>query len=135
MSYGKTLLFVYNSDSGMVSGLKDYAKISTVSGRDVCNLSAITFSPIGMKKDWKRFIRETGYPSRFLTRNEFLSEAGTGFTTFPAVLIQAGKELLLVASTDEINRCQCLEDLISLVRGRLAALCGSDDPGVFPLHG
>ena len=116
----------------MLSGLKDYSKISAVSGRDTCNLSAITFSPIGMKKDWKRFIRETGYPSRFLTRNEFLTEIGTGLTTFPAILIQAGKDLLLVASTDDINRCQCLEDLISLVRGRLTATCISEEnPAAF----
>ncbi|MFA6332660.1 MAG: hypothetical protein WCX22_06910 [Methanoregula sp.] len=124
MSYGKTLIFVYNADGGVLPGMKDYSsKTGGSHGKDSCNLTAITYSPIGMKKDWKRFVKDLGIPARFLNRNEFFSELGTGITTFPAILVQAGKDLLLVASSDEINRCQNLEDLISLVQPRCANLC------------
>jgi hypothetical protein len=71
-----------------------------------------------MKKDWKRFVRDLGIPSRFLNRNEFISEIGAGLITFPAILVQIGKDLLVVASSDEINRCGSLDDLISLIRQR-----------------
>ena len=123
MSYGKTLLFVYNADGGVLPGMKDYSsKTGASHGKDSCNLTAITYSPIGMKKDWKRFIRELGVPARFMNRNEFSSEVGTGLTTFPTILVQVGKDILQVASTDEINRCQCLEDLMSLVQQRIAGI-------------
>ena len=119
MSNGKTLLFIYNADSGVLPGLKEYSSKSTMShARDFCNLIAITSSPIGMKKDWKRFVRELGIPARFMNRNEFVSEVGAGLITFPAILVKIGKDLLVVASSEEINRCGCLEDLISLVRQR-----------------
>jgi len=119
MSNGKTLLFIYNADSGVLPGLKEYSSKSTMShARDFCNLIAIPRSPIGMKKDWKRFVRELGIPARFMNRNEFVSEVGAGLITFPAILVKIGKDLLVVASSEEINRCGCLEDLISLVRQR-----------------
>lgn len=119
MSYGKTLLFIYNADSGVLPGLKEYSsKASTSHARNFCNLTAITNTPIGMKKDWKRFVRDLNIPSRFLNRNEFISEIGAGLITFPAILVQIGKDLLVVASSDEINHCGCLDDLISLVRQR-----------------
>jgi len=119
MSYGKTLLFVYNAESGMLPVLKDYAsKTGASQAKDFCNLIALTNSPIGMKKDWKRFIRELDIPARFLNRNEFISEIGAGLITFPAILVQTGKDLLMVASSEEINHCQSLEDLIGLVRLR-----------------
>jgi hypothetical protein len=71
-----------------------------------------------MKKDWKRFVRELGIPARFLNRNEFVSEIGAGLITFPAILVQTGKDLLMLASSEEINRCSSVEDLISLVQQR-----------------
>jgi len=119
MSYGKTLLFIYNADSGILPGLKEYSSKAGIShGRNLCNLTAITSTPIGMKKDWKRFVRDLNIPARFLNRNEFISEIGAGLITFPAILVQMGKDLLIVASSEEINRCTSLDDLISLVRQR-----------------
>ena len=119
MSYGKTLLFVYNADSGVLPGLKDYSIPSGTShAKQFCSLTAITNTPIGMKKDWKRFVRDLGIPARFLNRNEFISEIGAGLISFPAILVQTGKDLLMLASSEEINRCQSLEDLISLVQSR-----------------
>ena len=124
MSYGKSILFVYNSDSDVLPVIKDYSsRAGTVSGSDFCSLSAITQSPVGMKKDWKRFIRELNIPARFLNKNEFSSEISRHFTTFPAIFIQAGKDLSLMVSPDEINRCQSLEDLITLVRSRFTNIC------------
>lgn len=119
MSYGKTLLFIYNADSGILPGLKEYSsKAGIAHGRNFCNLTAITSTPIGMKKDWKRFVQDLNIPARFLNRNEFISEIGAGLITFPAILVQMGKDLLIVASSEEINRCTSLDDLISLVRQR-----------------
>ena len=125
MSYGKTLLFVYNADSGVLPGMKDYSsKTGGSQGKDSCNLTVITHSPVGMKKDWKRFVKELGIPVRFMNRNEFVSEVGAGLITFPAILLNTGTDLLMVASSEEINLCRCLEDLINLLQARCANICG-----------
>jgi hypothetical protein len=75
-----------------------------------------------MKKEWKRFIQDLGTPVRFLSRNEFSSEFRTITVTFPAVFLQTGNDLVLFISTDEVNRCAHLEDLISLVQQRLTQI-------------
>lgn len=121
MSSGKTLLFVYNIESGVMPGARNYSiQTGTLTGRDSCNLSIITQTPVGMKKDWKRFVRELGLPAQFLTRNEFIAEVGAGLITFPAVLVRTGKDMLMLASSEEINSCRSLEDLIGLIRQRSA---------------
>jgi hypothetical protein len=116
----KTLLFVYNTDSGVLQALRDYsAGTSGGSRTDICSLCAITHSPVGMKKEWKRFIKDLEIPSRFLTRNEFSSEFGSLKITFPVVLVQEGTGLAVLVGTEELNGCRDLNDLILLVKPRL----------------
>lgn len=99
--------------------MKDYVHMVVAPGADRCNLREVTYSPIGMKKEWKRFVHDLGIPVRFLPRDEFLLKFGAGTTTFPVAFIQTGKDLTPFISTDEINRCTHLEDLIILVKQRL----------------
>ena len=120
MSQDQSLLVVYNHDNGMLQNYKQYSLNTPLSCKGRCNLAAITHSPVGMKKDWKRFIRELGIPSRFLDKNEFCSEYGNGLTTYPCILIRTRSTLSVLVSTDEINRCRELEDLIGLLRQRLS---------------
>jgi hypothetical protein len=122
MPQEETILFVCNSDSGVLPEIKNYSSVTATSRADICNLSAIIYSPLGMKKEWKRFIREQKITSRVLDRNEFRAEFGPGITTFPAVLIRSGKGLAVLVSTDELNRCRELEDLIGFLQQRLSPI-------------
>jgi hypothetical protein len=118
MLLGTTLIFVYNASSDVLPKIKDYASKKAIPDTDKCNLYEITHSPVGMKKNWKRFITDLGIPVRLLSSNEFSSEFGSGIVTYPVALLQRGKDLTFFLSTDEINRCSGLEDLISLVQQR-----------------
>jgi len=122
MPFGRALVFVYDLDSGVLPKLKDYASTGLAPVSGSCNLYILTNSPIGMKKEWKRVIKDLGIPARFLSRNEFSSEFGPGFTSFPAILVQSGKDLSRVINNEEINQCRELEDLITLVRQRFAEI-------------
>jgi len=123
MQAQKTLLFVYNTDSGVLQSFKNFSsgKASSSGGADTCNLSAITHSPVGIKKEWKRFCKDLENPSRSLDRNEYSAEFGSRHpqSSFPVVLIQKGTEIENFISTEELNRCRALEDLIVLVKQRL----------------
>jgi hypothetical protein len=115
------ILFVYNLDSGVLQSLHDYSRSRAApSGEDACNLSTITHSPVGMKKEWKRFIKDMKIPSRSLARNDFFAEFGHRTITFPIVLLKKGPELSVLISTEELNRCKDLSDLISLVGERIS---------------
>jgi len=122
MPQEESLLFVSNGDSGALPLIKNYSGNSATSRADGCNLSTLTHSPVGMKKEWKRFIREQKLPSRALDRDEFRAEFGSAITTFPVVLVRTGRGLAVLISTDELNRCRDLEGLISLLQQRLAPL-------------
>ncbi len=122
MPLERNLIFIFNIDSGVLPKIKDYASHATATETDGCNLYSLTYSPIGMKKEWKRFIRDVGIPARILNRNEFSSEFGPRALTFPIVLVQSGSELRLFISAEEINRCASLSDLISLVQERVAQI-------------
>jgi len=118
----KTLLIVDNTDSGVLPSLKDFsAGTAAASGAITCTLRSITHSPVGMKKEWKRFLKDLDIPSRSLERSEFISEFGSGHpqSNFPVVLIQKGTELAVLISCEELSRCRDLNDLILLLRQRL----------------
>jgi hypothetical protein len=122
MPDSKTLLIVDNTNSGVLSSLKDFsAGTAAASGAGTCTLSSITHSPVGMKKEWKRFLKDLDTPSRTLERGEFTSEFRSGYPqmTFPVVLVQKGTELAVLITTEELSRCRDLNDLIALLRQRL----------------
>ena len=122
MSEEETLLFVSNSNSGVLPQIKNYSDHLAASRDDGCHLSALTYSPVGMKKEWKRFIRELKLPSRVLDREEFRAEFGSTAMTFPIVLVRTRRGLSVLIGTDELNRCRSLEALMNLLRQRLAPL-------------
>lgn len=119
MQSGLVLLFVYNIDRGVLSSMTDYHKKSGSGTPSPCNLYALIYSPVGMKKGWKRFIGDLFILSRFLYRDEFFLDTGTEKPTFPAVYLQSGNSFQLLITADEINRLDSTDSLISLVMQRL----------------
>jgi hypothetical protein len=124
MQSGMVLLFVYNIDKGNLSGMSDYHHSMTSAQTPRCNLFALISSPVGMKKSWKRFINDLGFPSSFLHRDEFFQLCGTQKLSVPAVYIQTGKSFHVLINTDEINRLDSTDILIGLVTQRLRKFLG-----------
>jgi len=117
----KTILFIYNTNNGVLRSLMDYfAGTASVSGTDTCPLNAITASPAGTKKEWKRFLKGLKIPSRLLDHNEFSWEFGDLHTSFPVVLVQSGAELAVLVGTEALRQCRDLNDLIFLIEERLS---------------
>jgi hypothetical protein len=116
-----TLLFVHNLDSGVLQSLHDYSTSKVAGpGSDGCALSRITHSPVGIKKEWKRFLKELTIPSRSLDRNEFFAEFGQRPIALPAVILRHGAELSVLISAEELRACGSLGDFIALIQERLS---------------
>lgn len=117
------LLFVYNIDSGVLQSLHDYSsKRPAAPGSDIITLKAITHSPLGMKKEWKRFLKELSIPSRCMDRNEFIAEFEHLATTFPIVFLKKGKDLSVFIGSEDLSQCRDLSDLIGLVSKRISRI-------------
>jgi len=115
----RVLIFVYNLDKGSLSSVNDKLYASGPSRAPACNLCALISSPVGMKKGWKRFIADLGIPAEYLYREEFSKEYGVPGFGAPGAFIRLGGSLILLASADEIKRCETTDDLIGLMRQRI----------------
>ncbi|MBD3188209.1 hypothetical protein GF325_15345 [Candidatus Bathyarchaeota archaeon] len=110
------LIFVYNADSGPINAIKDYFhKIFKPSTYD-CNLCAVTFGNLGMKKSWKEFIGELECNVKFLHRDEFKEEYPGVEAHFPSAFKLANEKPETFITMEEMNQVASVEELIALVR-------------------
>jgi hypothetical protein len=120
MHEDNVLYFVYDTDSSDLTGLTSSIDKSMSPKKTKCPLMALIISPVGMKKEWKRFIANLGVPAKFLSRDETTHEFKvlTG-EEFPAVGLRAGGSLTLLISAEEIRACATLDDLMAIVGQRV----------------
>ena len=83
------------------------------------NLCAITYGNTGIKSKWKLFVENLGLPVKFLYKDEFYETYGKTESSFPCAYLENTNKLDLFISSDEINNCRTLEELISLVTNKI----------------
>ena len=113
-----TIVFVYNADSGLFNTLTDTAHKLFSPETYECNLCAMTFSALGMKKEWKEFLDTMDIPLEFLHRDEFKEKYGTE-AELPAIFLRSGKKLNLVIDANAINECKEIADLKQLINEKI----------------
>jgi len=118
----QTLVFVYNADSGVFHELKDYVHKAVSPSTYGCNLCAITFGSLGMKKDWKNFVEGLDLPVEFLHRDEFADRYPSIDVQFPAAFVKRGSDINLLIAHTEINRAKSVEDLVQIVTAKVKEL-------------
>ncbi len=119
----RTLLFVYNADSGMFNTLSDMAHKVFSPRTYSCNLCALTHSTFSMRDEWKAFIESLGVELEFLHRDEFKKRGDGGDTVeadLPAIFLNGDQGLEILADAASINACKTMDDLKKLIRERLA---------------
>lgn len=114
-----SIIFVYNADSGLINTVKDYFHKIVKPSTYQCNLCALTFDNLGMKKEWKVFIDELDVEVEFLHKDEFFKNYDLKNIKFPSGFIKRGSNLKLFMDHNEINRCKALGELIELVKSKL----------------
>ena len=113
------LLFVYNADSAVLVQVKDFLVKIFVPKKYACNLCMITYGSVRMKRPWKVFIEGLPYSVRFLHRDE-VRDRYVDESPLPAVfIVESGKPVPLL-SAREINGVHSLDELIGLLKQRLA---------------
>ena len=114
-----TLLLVYNADSGKFNALKDYIHKIIKPSTYPCSLCAVTYSNLGMKKEWKTFVKGLEVPVEFLHRDEFCAQYDCTDVTYPVALLMKNGTRTEIISTKEMDATTSLEDMIDLVKEKL----------------
>ena len=100
--------FVYNAKSGLFNKMSDAAHKALSPDTYDCNLCKLTYGLSSMKKEWKEFIQN--YNIEFTYKDTFAGREA------PAVYDEQ-KNILI--HKDEINDCETLQDLKTLVAEKL----------------
>ena len=110
------LVFVYNADSGVFNALSDLAHKILSPKSYQCNLCALTFSPLGMRNDWKEFLESLDRPLEFLHRDELKKRYRMENIHFPAIFTRSDDHLEVWIDAESLNACRSLENLKNLIR-------------------
>lgn len=113
------LIFIYNADSGLFNALTDMAHKTFSPGTYQCNLCALTYSTLGRRKSWKRFLETLERPFEFLHADELKRRYGISGVRLPAIYLKEREGLILFIDADSINACLKIEDLQRLIESRL----------------
>jgi len=116
----RPLVFVYNADSGVLNALKDLW-IKTVHPQDYgCQLCAVTYGPLGMKREWRDYVRRLGVGVRFLHRDELRAEFGVTGVPLPAAFkVGPDGRLREWLPAAELRSARTLGELMEVVQARL----------------
>ncbi len=119
-----TLIFVYNADSGFFNALGDWAHKILLPKTYDCNLCALTYSNVGMRREWRASINRLQHPVEFLHRDELQAKHGISDIPLPAVFKKQGETVEVWLSAEEVNRVATLSELQQLVSTHLARTLG-----------
>lgn len=117
------LIFVYNADSSVFSQVSDAIKKVVAPSKYECNLCMITYGPVSMKDEWKKFLDTLPLEKEFLHKDEFKNKyPELSNEELPAVFISNNKKLEVFFSAKEINGQKNLQGLMELIDRRLSTL-------------
>lgn len=118
----KTIIFVYNADSGKANAFLDSLhKIANPDSYN-CSLCKLTHGAFSEKREWKQFRKSLDSETIFLHRDEFRKQYASKFGhkfEFPVILLTGENGLELLISSEELKSFENLQDLISCLKGRL----------------
>ncbi len=110
-----TLVFVYNTRSGVFNALADAAHKIFSPQTYACNLCALTHSTFRVRREWKRFLDDLGRPLEFLHADELRARYGLADVPLPAVFESDGEQVKVLIEADAINACRTMDDLKHLI--------------------
>lgn len=113
------LVFVYNADGGLFNTATDIAHKILSPETYSCNLCALTHGYFSVKKDWIGFLGTLPLDCDFLHRDEFSEKYAGQPGKLPVVFLIKDTKLEPLLLADEINRCETLEQLKTLIKQKL----------------
>lgn len=116
------ILIVYNARGGAFAVLADALHKIVSPETYPCSLCAVTYGPVAMRGEWRRFLGTLPNAKRFYHSDDFAAAFPGLEVPLPAILVQRGDEApreLVTAA--ELDAAAGLPELIALVERRLAA--------------
>ena len=106
------LIFIYNAKSGAIASLGDSLKKSFSPSSYQCNLCMVTYGPLKMKAEWKKYLDTLPYEKVFLHKDELGKQFPQVKTTdLPIILLQNGHDTKTIMDKEAINKAKDIKQL------------------------
>lgn len=114
------LVFIYLAESGLLNKLKDAVHKTFSPKTYPCNLCDITYSPVAMRKQWKRYVANLPIEVEFSYTDLIEKEFPGAKLEYPSACLRHNGMLETVISAGQMNQSNSIDDLIALVNQALA---------------
>ena len=117
---GRKMIFVYNAKSNLFSRFTDYVHKAVSPSTYQCSLCMLTYTNLGMKKEWKEFIESLQGEKVFLYKDDFLKKYPEHSTSIlPAVFMEENGTLHELLTAAELNSYHSLSELQNALNSKL----------------
>jgi hypothetical protein len=118
----KQLIFVYNADGGPINAIMDAAHKLFAPSTYQCSLCAITYGAVSMRREWKDYMSNLPYETRFYHRDGFRQEWPSEHAALPAIFMKdEDGNLRMLVDADELNSQSSIAQLTAILGRRLSA--------------
>ncbi len=111
----RSLLFVYNADSGLFNTLADIGHKLLSPQTYACDLCALTHGYFREKAQWREIIEALDLECEFLHRDQFRQRYPDDPTPLPAIFLKTGGSIRPCVGTQQLRDCKDLEQLQRLI--------------------
>jgi hypothetical protein len=118
----KQLIFVYNADGGTFNAIMDSAHKLFAPTTYQCSLCAITHGMFAIHKEWKDYMGNLPYETRFYHRDGFRQEWPGYNISLPSILmLEEDGSLRVVVGSDELDKQSSIAQLTAVLGRNLAS--------------
>nr|WP_298930633.1 hypothetical protein [uncultured Erythrobacter sp.] len=116
------LLIVYNADGGILNTLLHAVHKQFAPGSYPCSLCALTYGPVSMRGEWRRFLDRLPMEAVFHHRDDFAAAYPGHRHDLPAILIAAPDNgLRSLIGAEQLDAMDSLSDLMAGMEYQLEA--------------
>jgi hypothetical protein len=117
----KQLIFVYNADGGTFNAIMDSAHKLFAPSTYQCSLCAITHGMLTMRHEWKDYMRNLPYETRFYHRDGFRQAWPNQLAKLPAIFMQEEDGTLrTIINSEELDKQSSIAQLTALLGRKLS---------------
>jgi hypothetical protein len=115
------LIFVYNAEDGLIHGMIDSIHKTLSPKTYACDLCALTYGAVSMKKTWRDWLRSLAIETQFYHRADFKAAWPEVNISLPAVMKEIEGGLEFVVPAQDLKAIKTVDDLIAVIEERIAA--------------
>ena len=110
--------FIYNANDDIFSVINDFFHKSLSPKTYDCDLCALSYGMFSKKEKWSNFLDSLQYDYAFIYKNQS-NPILDHVDSFPVILFQQDDDIMVLVSTDDISKCNSIDELIFTINLKL----------------